>query len=148
MRRRLGSGGGDMRESTPPLTSQTPTTHVGARRLTGFDDPACTSVHWQRLLSQGDTDVVFLTKEWLEAWWTTVGQGELLLIAAERDGEVIAIAPLFALEGMVFFLGAGESDYLDFIGDVHDPDVMTALLSVARDEAPDFAGFKLHLVPD
>jgi CelD/BcsL family acetyltransferase involved in cellulose biosynthesis len=105
-------------------------------------------MQWQRLLSHSDTDVVFLTKQWLEAWWTTVGEGELLLIAAERDGEVIAIAPLFALEGMVFFLGAGESDYLDFIGDLHDPEVMSALLAVARDSTPGFLGFKLHLIPD
>jgi CelD/BcsL family acetyltransferase involved in cellulose biosynthesis len=137
-----------MSEVVSPSTIGSRNAQVRARRLSGFEDPDCSAICWQRLLSQSDTDVVFLTKEWLEAWWTTVGQGELLLIAAEQEGEVIAIAPLFALEGMVFFLGAGESDYLDFIGNVHDPEVMSALLGVARDWTPEFVGFKLHLVPD
>jgi len=124
------------------------TAPVRARRLSGFDDPACSWDCWNRLLEQSDTNVISLTKHWLEAWWETVGSGDLLLIAAERDGEIIALAPLFALEGMVFFLGAGESDYLDFIGDVHDPDVLSALLASAREATPGFVGFKLHLIPD
>jgi CelD/BcsL family acetyltransferase involved in cellulose biosynthesis len=137
-----------MSEQALPSLLDSTTAPVRARRLSGFNDPLCSADCWKRLLKQGDTNVLFLTKDWIEAWWTTVGQGELLLIAAEREEMVIAIAPLFALEGMVFFLGAGESDYMDFVGDVHDPDVMSALLVAAREATAGFLGFKLHLIPD
>lgn len=121
---------------------------ITTRVLEGFHDPACSSDHWDKLLEQSDTDAVFLTRPWLQAWWETVGTGKLLLIAAEREGQVIALAPLYAIEGMVFFLGAGESDYYDFIGRTDDPEVLAALLFTARQHTPNFLGFKLHIVPD
>jgi CelD/BcsL family acetyltransferase involved in cellulose biosynthesis len=121
---------------------------VRARVLTGFDDPCIASGRWEALLRRGDTDVVFLTWQWLRSWWETLGEGELLLIVAERDGEVVALAPFYTIAGMVYFLGAGESDYLDFIGDVSDPNVMAALLQEARQRAPEFVGIQLHLVVD
>jgi CelD/BcsL family acetyltransferase involved in cellulose biosynthesis len=120
------------------------TTHV----LTGFDDPRCPPAAWDRLLARCETPTPFLTRPWLCAWWETLGQGDLLLVAAERAGELAAVAPLYANEGMVFFVGCGESDYLDFIGDVGDPDVLAALVRTARDRAPGFVGFQLHGLVD
>src|SRR5689334_16014636 len=104
-------------------------THV----LTGFDDPRCCPGLWAKLLALGDTDEPGLTWHWLRAWWQTLGQGTLLLIAGEREGQVVALAPLYVHGGMVFFLGAGESDYLDFVGDSDAPGVLTALLATARE---------------
>jgi len=72
----------------------------------------------ERVLATGESDVVFLTWHWQSAWWKTFGRGELLLIAVERDGEVIALAPLFTEAGMIYFVGSGGSDYLNFIGDI------------------------------
>ena len=73
---------------------------------------------------------------------------DLLLIAAEHDGEVVALAPLFSDAGMVYFVGADDADYLDFIGDTSDPEVLAALLETARREVPDFLGFELEPVLD
>lgn len=120
------------------------TTHI----LSGFDDPRCPPAAWERLLARSDTSVVFLTRSWLRAWWETVGEGDLLLVAAERAGELVAVAPFYAIGGMVFFLGCGESDYLDFVGDIGDPDVLAALLRTARDRVPAFIGFRLHGLVD
>jgi CelD/BcsL family acetyltransferase involved in cellulose biosynthesis len=117
-------------------------THV----VRSFEDPRCNAELWARLLCQGDSDEVCLTWHWLRSWWETLGKGELLLIAAERRGEVVALAPFYYLEGMVFFLGAGESDYLDFIGDLSDPEVLPALLGTAREAVSEFIGFRLHFV--
>ena len=44
-------------------------THI----LTGFDDPRLGPDDWTRLLAQGDTDVIFLTRQYLRAWWETLG---------------------------------------------------------------------------
>jgi CelD/BcsL family acetyltransferase involved in cellulose biosynthesis len=118
------------------------------RLLSGFDDPSLSSEPWERLLHTGDSDVVFLTRHWQEAWWECFGRGRLLLIAVERKGKLAALAPLFSEAGMVFFVGSGGSDYLDFVGDIGDPAVLAAILDIARLQTPDFVGFRFYHVPD
>jgi CelD/BcsL family acetyltransferase involved in cellulose biosynthesis len=122
---------------------------VTTRIIDGFYDPAFGCEEWERLLHQGGTDSVFLTWHFQRAWWETLGRGELLLIAAERDGQVVALAPFYTECHMVYFLGTGfESDCLDFIGDVRDPEVLCALLDTARSHTPEFEGFKFYFIPD
>ena len=121
---------------------------VKTRVLDGFDDPSLGPERWEQLLCQGDTDIMYLTWPWQRSWWRTLGQGKLLLIAAERNGEVVALAPLFADSGMIFFVGAGEADYLDFIGDLGDPEVLDAILRTARECVTDFEGFRFYGVLD
>jgi CelD/BcsL family acetyltransferase involved in cellulose biosynthesis len=116
--------------------------------LSGFDDPAADPSAWSRVLARGDTDSVFQTWHWLKAWWDVFGRGQLLLIAAEQDGRQVALAPLFADGGMVFFVGSGGSDYLDFLGDISDPVILDAILGTARERVPGFLGFRFYLVPD
>ncbi len=117
-------------------------------RVDGFLDPACPPELWTRLLARGASDVVFLTWEWQRAWWETLGDGELLLLAAERDGEVVALAPLYAVEGLAMLVGSGGSDALDFVGDVSDPEVLDALLAGAAERVAGFAGFRFYFIPD
>jgi CelD/BcsL family acetyltransferase involved in cellulose biosynthesis len=121
---------------------------VRTRRLAGFDDPAFGPDQWDHLLAQGDTDVVYLTWMWQRSWWDAAGDGELLLIAAERNGQVVALAPFYSVSGMVYFIGCGEADYLDFLGDVGDPQVLDTLLGAARNNVRGFVGFKLDGVLD
>jgi CelD/BcsL family acetyltransferase involved in cellulose biosynthesis len=121
---------------------------IRTRILSGFDDPDCDSAYWLALLRQGPTDVVYLTWQWQRAWWETHGEGELMLVAAERDGRVIALAPFYFFESGVYFVGAGEAEYTDFIGDCSDPKVLAALIGTARDAAPDSEDMKLHLMPE
>ena len=84
-------------------------TSVKTRVLRGFDDPAFGPERWEELLRAGDTDVVFLTWHWQRSWWETLGRGELLLIAGERNGQVVALAPFYADSGMIFFVGSGKA---------------------------------------
>src|SRR2546421_377269 len=116
--------------------------------LEGFDDPRCGATAWNSLLARGLTNTVFLTWEWQKAWWESFERSGLLLLAVERDGELIAIAPFFAEEGMIYFVGSGGSDYLDFIGDVGAPEILDALVVYARDTVPDFIGFRFYHVSD
>ena len=123
-------------------------TDVTTRVLSGFDDPSFGSAEWARLLETGPSDVVFLTWHWQSAWWKSFVRGELMLTAAERDGEVVALAPFFAEAGMIYFVGSGGSDYLDFIGDISEPETLDALLVEARQHVKDFIGFVFYHMPD
>ena len=119
---------------------------VKARVLHGFDDTSFGTVQWQALLQQGPTDKVFLTSQWQRAWWESLGKGKLLLVLAERDGKPVALAPLYAASQMIFFVGSNAADYLDFIGNISDPEVLDALLETARECASDFLGFHFYKV--
>lgn len=86
---------------------------------TNFDIPA---EAWNGLLSQGVTHAPFLRHEYLSTWWQTRGGGEwpqdaqLCLVSAERDGQLVGIAPLFFARETLWLLGSIEiSDYLDLI---------------------------------
>ncbi len=80
---------------------------------------------WNSLLAESISNLPFLRHEYLCAWWSSLGggewdSGELSIITAERDGELVGIAPLFLTtykdQPTLLFLGSIEiSDYLDFI---------------------------------
>lgn len=120
---------------------------IRTRILSGFDDPACTPDCWQALLRRGPSSVVYLTWEWQRAWWETHGEGRLLLVAVERERRVIALAPLYALDSGIYFVGAGEAEYTDFIGDCLDAEVLTAMISTARDAVDGLEDMRFHLLP-
>ena len=112
-----------------------------------YDDPLLPSL-WDSLLARSDTKPVTQSLEWHQAWWASRGRGRLLLLAAELAAEPVAIAPLFADHGMVFFVGAGEADCHDMLGVVHDPAVLASLLATAQALAPGFLGIRLHFLPE
>jgi CelD/BcsL family acetyltransferase involved in cellulose biosynthesis len=121
---------------------------ISFRLLTGFDDPLMSPGHWNALVRSGPSDVIFLTYQYQKAWWQTFGRGQLLLTAALKGGEVIAIAPLFADGNMIFFVGSGGSDYLDFIGDLSKPELLEGLLLAAASEVDGFLGYRFYHVPE
>ena len=82
---------------------------------------------WTRLLATSRAATLFLTWDWLDAWWTHLRGDRALFLLTARDGaELVAVAPLALapprLDRLVpfralEFLGAGTvgSDYLDLI---------------------------------
>lgn len=118
------------------------------RLYEGFDDPAVEALDWDALLRAGGTDTVFLTRPYLRAWWSAYGRGRLLLVGVEGDRGPLAVAPFFADGGMVFPVGSGGSDYLDFVGGIEEPGVVEAILETAADAVPGFLGVRLYHVPD
>lgn len=117
-------------------------------RFNGFTDPRIGAVMWDRVATLGQTCTVFQSHNYLSAWWETFGRGTLLILGALRDGELVALAPLFIDGGMAFFVGSGGSDYLDFIGDIRDEAIVDAFLCETMRAVPGLLGFKLYLVPD
>jgi len=119
---------------------------VRAWVLDGFDDPALGDEQWDALLRSGDTAVPHLTRQWQRAWWDSLGPGRLLLIAAEQAGRIVALAPMYSQQGMVYFAGSGDADYLDFIGDIGAPEVLDAILGVAAAATAHFCGIRLFAI--
>jgi CelD/BcsL family acetyltransferase involved in cellulose biosynthesis len=82
---------------------------------------------WDELLSTSPSDSLFLTWEWMFAWWAHLaGRRRLSILAVRSRGHLIAIAPLalrppdygrLAPFRSLEFLGSGTvgSDYLDLI---------------------------------
>ncbi|MBC8334040.1 MAG: hypothetical protein H8E29_02140, partial [Anaerolineales bacterium] len=80
---------------------------------------------WNALLDESIRNLPFLRHEYLLSWWNTLGggeweKGELAIITAHRDEELVGIAPLFLTaheeRQTLLFLGSIEiSDFLDFI---------------------------------
>jgi CelD/BcsL family acetyltransferase involved in cellulose biosynthesis len=121
---------------------------VSTRVLDGFDDATFGREEWEELLAAGNNDIVYLTWEWQRSWWRTFGFGKLLLIVAEKHDKVVALAPLYADSGMIYFVGTGfESGYLDFIGDITERGVIDSILETALSSVPEFAGFQFHFIP-
>ena len=119
---------------------------IQTRLLAGFDDPSFGAEQWRQLLPRGGTDSICLTWEVQRTWWETLGHGRLLLIVAERDGAVVALAPLFTDGGMIYNLC--PEDYLDFVGDISTPEILDALLEEARAQVPECLGFQFYFIGD
>jgi len=118
------------------------------RLLSGFKDPSLSPAQWNSLLANGSSDVVFMTWEWQSTWWDVFGRGQLLLIVAEQEGEPIVLASFFAEYGMIYFVGSGGSDYLDFIGNIPDALVLDGLLELAMQNVDGFSGFQFFHIPE
>ncbi|MFZ1721647.1 MAG: GNAT family N-acetyltransferase [Microgenomates group bacterium] len=78
---------------------------------------------WHALLEKVVNPHIFMTPEFMESWWNTLGEGELAIITVIQDDELIGIAPLCIVTNSndsleLKFVGCKNvSDYLDFIYD-------------------------------
>ena len=126
----------------------TMTTTLTTRCLSGFDDPCFGRDEWNRLLRESRIDSAYLTWEFQRAWWDTPRPDQaLLLVAAERDGSVIAVAPFYVDSDVVYLIGTDfEYDGLGFLGSnevLNDVDVLAALLATAAEAVVELEGFEL-----
>lgn len=78
---------------------------------------------WNNLLHKCK-HTIFSTWEWLSTWWKYYGNNKkLILLLAEQNGELLAIAPLMysvhimlgLRRGKIEFIGTPHSDYNNFI---------------------------------
>ncbi|MBU1475347.1 MAG: GNAT family N-acetyltransferase [Acidobacteria bacterium] len=82
---------------------------------------------WNRLLEESEAPTVFLSHEWLTAWWKAFGKvangqtaqddaGLYVWIERDETGRLIAAAPLMKRDGIVQFMASEDvSDYADFL---------------------------------
>jgi CelD/BcsL family acetyltransferase involved in cellulose biosynthesis len=94
------------------------TDEIGLQRL---------QAEWNTLLQQSFSNTIFLTWEWVLAWWRSYGsEKRLWILRVERDGRLVGLVPLyskifsklkaFRYRGLYLIGdGSGDSDYLDVI---------------------------------
>jgi CelD/BcsL family acetyltransferase involved in cellulose biosynthesis len=72
---------------------------------------------WNELLAESGTDTIFLSFEWITTWLDWIGRDvePRVLVARDRQSDVVGIAPLMINARRVEFIGAPNSDYSDFI---------------------------------
>jgi len=124
-------------------------TETRSTRLTCIDSVAALQPHhdaWNALVLQAAEPNVFLTFEWVEAWWVTYGGGDSLRVLLVADAEgLIGIAPLY-LTTAAGFAGIGVrelrllggrhvgGDFLDLIHAVdREPEVCDAVWGWLRE---------------
>ena len=91
---------------------------------------------WRELCDRAPQATIFQSPEWLLPWWKHLGGGEIRSLALRSNGRLCAHAPLFQ-HGMadqnvrqISFIGAGITDYLDFIA---EPDVSCEFALAVRE---------------
>lgn len=93
---------------------------------------------WNALVARNETNTVFQTFEWFDAWWRTFGARQKLFLLIVRDGdEICGFAALMRRRGAfgwreLAFVGAGNADYLDFVLPVHKPRALGAICLFLR----------------
>jgi len=90
------------------------------------------SAHWQRLWEADPRAEIFQHFAWSRAWWRSYG-GKLKLccIVIWRGEAAVGFLPLVERGGRLFFLGAPQADYSDFIAEQeHASDILSAALRV------------------
>jgi CelD/BcsL family acetyltransferase involved in cellulose biosynthesis len=89
-------------------------------KCTRFEQLSEIREQWDDLLMKSDADRLFMSFDWIEAWWECFGNRyALLTYLLYKEDELIGILPLLSRtkEGLreIALLGVGTSDYLDFI---------------------------------
>ena len=91
--------------------------------IDSFGALAAMAGEWRELCDRAPRATVFQTPEWLLPWWKHLGGGDICSLALRSGGRLRALAPVFR-HGMpgarirqISFLGAGITDYLDFIAE-------------------------------
>jgi CelD/BcsL family acetyltransferase involved in cellulose biosynthesis len=70
---------------------------------------------WQELWAKCDNATPFQSPAWLIPWWNSFHPGELITLAFREQQHLIAVAPMFLLDGTIRLIGAGNTDYLDIL---------------------------------
>jgi CelD/BcsL family acetyltransferase involved in cellulose biosynthesis len=76
---------------------------------------------WTELLKNSDNDTLFLSPPYQRTWWRHIGEGDLILLTAHEENDLLGVAPLYATEEtdgkrVLQIVGCvAVSDYLDWV---------------------------------
>ena len=113
---------------------------------------------WNDLLSQNETNAIFLTHQWISCWMNSLGESkELFVLAAKEDDRLVGIAPLMiwrkkytlGTARTLEFIGMGESDYCDFIAEPEKkPEIVRAFLKYINENHREWDIVSLDNIPE
>ena len=89
--------------------------------VTRRDEVPLGAEQWNALVAANETNTVFQTREWFDAWWSSFGHGKRLFLLLVRDHDaIVGFAALMLARGALGwrelrFVGAGNADYQDFV---------------------------------
>jgi CelD/BcsL family acetyltransferase involved in cellulose biosynthesis len=93
---------------------------------------------WNALVAANETNTVFQTYEWFDAWWQCFGSTRDLFLLVVREGTAIrGFAALMRRTNMfgwrtLEFAGAGNADYQDFVLPHDKPRAVAAICAFLR----------------
>lgn len=109
---------------------------------------------WQQLFDKDARRQVFATPEWNRVWWDEFRDGkELFVLSLTRDGEAVAIIPLYRKieEGRKILRFVGGIDLTDYLGPICAPsdraEVADALVGWLKDTSSGWDEFDAHNMP-
>lgn len=80
-----------------------------------------TAAEWNALVAHNETNSVFQTYQWFDAWWCTFGAAhELFFLLLRQEGRIVGFGAMM-LRRAAFggrrleFVGTGNADYQDFV---------------------------------
>ena len=125
-----------------------------------WEDLLKLSGQWNRLLARSASNTIFLTWEWIEAWWKNYGAGHRLYVLSAWEGNSLeGIAPfymdsLLRWDGKWACLrligdGSQDSDYLDcIVSRSRENDVIPAFVQFLESQRNRWDFLEFHGTPE
>ncbi len=141
--------------------ASTETTALELRAFQTWDEIGELRPAWEALLAESASQTIFLTWEWLKAWWDAYGASRRLLFLTgwDSDRRLAGIAPLYrsrreagaAAVEVLQLLGDGstDSDNLDFLVQRgREPAFLQAVLDWLAQHSAEWDILELNTVPE
>jgi CelD/BcsL family acetyltransferase involved in cellulose biosynthesis len=97
-----------------------------------------TSDEWNALVAANETNTVFQTYEWFDAWWNVFGASRRLFMLVVREAGIVRGFAALTLRRSQYgwrqleFAGTGSADYLDFVLPHDKPRALLAICAFLR----------------
>ena len=108
---------------------------------------------WNALVAANETNTIFQTFEWFDAWWKSFGARRRLFFLVVRQGErIVGFAPLMCRRSafgwrLLEFAGTGNADYQDFVMPTDKPRQLAAVCRFLRARRFSWERLALYNVP-
>jgi CelD/BcsL family acetyltransferase involved in cellulose biosynthesis len=118
-----------------------------------FEELPFLGERWNDLLAASETNTVFQTYEWHQAWWSVFGpERRLWIVVGLEDGDLVGIAPLaINVSGGIRelrFAADARADYCDFIAGDHKRAFLLGLVELLHRHRDQWDALHLQNIPE
>ncbi|MBD3401583.1 GNAT family N-acetyltransferase [candidate division GN15 bacterium] len=134
-----------------PTTNQTQANALTIEKIDTLDGFDKLEAAWNDLVPRCRFHTVFQLHQWYRTWWRVFGEGRRLYILLVKNNErLVGIAPLMITWGeTISFIGAGNTDYVDFVLDrEHQREALRAILDYLREHRGDWSQISLSQISE